>query len=38
MIIHQPGQTQPQTVSTPWPIIQIHSVVEQTLHGQQPTF
>jgi hypothetical protein len=38
MIIHQPGQTQPQTVSTPWPIIQIHSVVEQTLHNQQPTF
>ena len=38
VIIHQPGQTQPQTISTPWPIIQIHSVVEQTLHGQQPTF
>jgi hypothetical protein len=38
MIIHQPGQTQPQTVSTPWPIIQLHSVVEQTLHNQPPTF
>jgi len=38
VIIHQPGQTQPQTVSTPWPILQIHSVVEQTLHNQPPTF
>src|ERR1035437_2621168 len=38
VIIHQPGQTQPQTVSTPWPIIQIHTVVEQTLHNQPPTF
>ena len=38
VIIHQPGQTQPQTVSTPWPIIQIHTVVEQVLHNQQPTF
>ena len=34
MIIHQPGQTKPQTVATAWPIIQIHGVVEQVLHGQ----
>jgi len=29
---HQPAQTQPQTVATPWPILQVHSVVEQILH------
>jgi arylsulfatase A-like enzyme len=38
MIIHQPGQTRPQTVASPWPIIQIHSVVEQILHSQPATF
>jgi hypothetical protein len=38
MIIHQSGQSQPQTVATPWPILQIHGVVEQVLHGQPPTF
>ena len=38
LIIHQPGQTAPQTITQPWPIIQIHSVVEQVLHGQPPTF
>lgn len=38
MIIHQPGQSQPQTVAQPWPIIQIHGIVEQVLHGQPLTF
>jgi len=38
LIIHQPGQSQPQTVSTPWPLVQIHSVVEQLLHQQSPVF
>jgi hypothetical protein len=38
MIIHQPGQSAPQTVAKPWPVIQIHSVVEQVLHGQPLTF
>jgi hypothetical protein len=38
LLIHQPGQQQPETVSQPWPIIQIHSVVEQTLHGQHPGY
>ena len=38
VIIHQAGQTQPQTVSAPWPIIQIHGVVEQILHHQPPAF
>jgi hypothetical protein len=38
MIIHQPGQSAPQTVATAWPIIQIHGVVEQVLHGQPLTF
>jgi len=38
LLIHQPAQQQPQTVAQPWPIIQVHSVVEQTLHAQPPTF
>jgi len=38
LLIHQPAQSQPQTVAIPWPLIQIHSVVEQLLHHQTPTF
>jgi len=38
LLIHQSGQSQPETVATPWPIIQIHSVVEQILHGQPVTY
>ena len=38
MIIHQPGQTQPQTIAKPWPIVQVHGVVEQVLHSQPVTF
>jgi hypothetical protein len=32
LLIHQPAQSTPQTVATPWPLIQVHSVVEQLLH------
>jgi hypothetical protein len=38
MIIHQPGQTLPETVTSPWPIVQVHGVVEQVLHHQSPAF
>jgi hypothetical protein len=38
LIIHQPGQTQPQTVSAAWPLIRIHGVVEQILQNRPPTF
>ena len=38
LIIHQPGQVAPQTVPGPWPILQVHDVVEQVLHGQPLTF
>jgi hypothetical protein len=38
ILIHQPSQNQPQTVSTPWPIIRIHEVVEQTIHSQPLSF
>jgi len=38
LLIHQPGQSQPETVAQTWPLIQVHSVVEQILHGQIPTF
>jgi hypothetical protein len=38
LIIHQPGQNSPQTVGNPWPIIQVHGVVEQILHGQPVKF
>jgi len=38
LLIHQSGQTAPQTVPQPWPIIQLHSVVEQIIQGHPPTF
>jgi hypothetical protein len=38
LIVHQAGQSQPRVVSSAWPILQIHGVVEQILQGQQPTF
>lgn len=38
LVIHQPGQTQPQTNSTAWPLIKVHDVVEQTLRGQPVTY
>jgi hypothetical protein len=38
MLIHQPNQTQPQTISTPWSLLNIHTVVEQVLHAQPVAF
>ena len=38
MIIHQPGQTTPQTVSAPWPIVNIHTFLQQVLQGRHPSF
>jgi len=38
LLVHQPGQQQPQTVAKPWPVIQVHGVVEQVLHGQPLSF
>jgi len=38
LLIHRPGQTQPQTVFTAWPLIQVHGVVEQVIRNQPPTF
>jgi hypothetical protein len=37
LLIHQPSQIQPQTVATPWPLIQVHSVVQQILRNHPPT-
>ena len=37
LLIHQPAQSTPQTVATPWPLIQVHSVVQQILRNQPPT-
>jgi hypothetical protein len=38
LLVHRPGQMQPQTIEKAWPIVQVHSVVEQVLTGQQPAF
>jgi hypothetical protein len=38
LLVHQPGQSQPRTVAQPWPILQVHDVVEQVLHGQRVKF
>ncbi len=36
LLIHQPGQTQPQTNTSAWPLIQIHDVVKHMLQ-EDPT-
>jgi Sulfatase len=33
LLIHQAGQTEPQTVSSAWPLIQVHDVVEGVVQG-----
>jgi membrane-anchored protein YejM (alkaline phosphatase superfamily) len=38
LLIHQAGQTQPGTNSTAWPLLRVHDVVEQVLHGQQVSY
>ncbi|HEV2646647.1 MAG TPA: sulfatase-like hydrolase/transferase [Acidobacteriaceae bacterium] len=38
LLIHQAGQVQPQVVAQAWPILQVHSVVEQIVHGQAVKF
>jgi len=37
-LIHQAGQTTPETNSRPWSILNIHEVLEQVLHGQPVHF
>ncbi len=34
IIIHQAGETTPQTDASPWSLLNIHQVIEQTLHTQ----
>jgi hypothetical protein len=38
VLLHQPGQTQPQRVTTAWTLINVHAVVEQILHNQPIRF
>jgi len=38
LLIHQAGQTQAQSVSTLWPLLNVHGVVEETIHGQAPQY
>ena len=38
LIVHTAGQTAPATVSSAWPLIGIHGVVEQILAGSKPNF
>jgi hypothetical protein len=33
VIVHHAGQTQPEVISTPWPLINVHAVVEEVLQG-----
>jgi hypothetical protein len=33
VIVHHAGQTQPRINATPWSLLNIHTVVEQVLHG-----
>jgi len=34
LIIHQAGQTQPQTNATAWSLLNVHGVVEEVVHGE----
>jgi hypothetical protein len=34
LIVHQAGQSQPATNAAAWPLVQVHEVIEQTLHNQ----
>ena len=38
LLIHQAGQTQTQTVDAPWPLLNVHGVVEQAIHGQPMSY
>ncbi len=38
LVIHQPGQTQPQTISGPWQQLNVHTLLEQTIQGQPLKF
>jgi hypothetical protein len=38
LILHQPTQTTPQSIATPWPLLQLHQVLDQILQGQLPRF
>jgi Sulfatase len=33
VIVHHAGQTQPQVNDTPWSLINVHTIVEEVLHG-----
>jgi arylsulfatase A-like enzyme len=37
LLIHRPGQTQPETDSSRWPLIRIHDVLEHMLQTASPT-
>jgi hypothetical protein len=36
VIVHQAGQTQAAVNATPWSLLNVHTVVEQVLHGDAP--
>jgi hypothetical protein len=38
LIVHQPAQSQPQTVTTPWPLLQVHALLQKAIHHQPLTF
>lgn len=38
LLIHQPGQTTPQTEAEAWPLLRVHDVVDEVLRGQPVHF
>jgi hypothetical protein len=38
VIIHQAGQTEPQVNTTPWSLTNVHTFVEQVVHGEPVHF
>jgi hypothetical protein len=38
VIVHLAGQTQPELNATPWSLLNVHTVVEQAIHGEAVHF
>ncbi len=38
LVIHEAGQTEPRTISEPWPLLGVHAVVEQVLRGEPVSY
>jgi len=38
LLVHEPNQKDPRTVSASWPLLNVHGVLEQVVHGQPASY